>query len=93
MIQIRNNVQSTAVCETDFVWTSNNQGLSPCFLLVAVSAPCIQGNSTIGPLPPGYQYEPPIKDRGTANRCTCSWAAYNLMGACTVCQGHNLSTS
>ncbi|KAF9261983.1 hypothetical protein L218DRAFT_869002 [Marasmius fiardii PR-910] len=93
MIQIRDTIESTAVCQANFGWAYNKEGLSPCLLLAAVSAPCLQGVFITTPLLPGHHYDPPSKVNGTLNQCSCSWAAYNLMSACTACQGQTSSIS
>ncbi|KAJ7651837.1 hypothetical protein B0H17DRAFT_1215140 [Mycena rosella] len=79
-------VQSQANCIAGFDWADNQENLSPCLLSSAVWAPCFTGGWNTPPLPgPGLGYDKP--NSTTANLCTCSWAAYNLLSACTVCQG------
>ncbi|KAL0573842.1 hypothetical protein V5O48_008106 [Marasmius crinis-equi] len=85
-LQIRASVQSSATCDSKFSWMNNKQNLSPCFLAAALTGPCLQGDFNISPLQPNSHYDPPTQSKGTATRCLCSWAAYNLYSACTACQ-------
>ncbi|KAF9261553.1 hypothetical protein L218DRAFT_869836 [Marasmius fiardii PR-910] len=89
----RGLVETNATCQENFEWAFSKQDLSPCFLLAAVSAPCYQGEFFAKALLPGNHYDPPLKAKGTVNQCSCSWAAYNLMMACTTCQGQTSSVS
>ncbi|KAF8188262.1 hypothetical protein K438DRAFT_1972448 [Mycena galopus ATCC 62051] len=79
--------QTEAQCSTAFDWASNSIGLTPCSLSAYVFGSCFSGNWNVPQLPPsgGFGYTTP--NSTTANLCTCSWAAYNLISACTACQG------
>ncbi|KAJ7751871.1 hypothetical protein DFH07DRAFT_825725 [Mycena maculata] len=77
--------QTQAYCSTDFDWATNSQSLSPCLLTAFVWGSCFTGNWDVEALTAGNQYTNP--NSTTANLCTCSWAAYNLISACTACQG------
>jgi len=46
---------------------------------------CFTGNWDVPQLQANQSYTNP--NSTTANLCTCSWAAYNLISACTACQG------
>ncbi|KAJ6569236.1 hypothetical protein B0H19DRAFT_1134928 [Mycena capillaripes] len=81
--------QTQARCSTDFDWASNSQGLSPCLLTAFVWGSCFTGNWNVPQLPQGQKYDMP--NSTTANLCTCSFAAYNLISACTACQGVDAS--
>ncbi|ESK96535.1 hypothetical protein Moror_7043 [Moniliophthora roreri MCA 2997] len=79
-------IGTDASCGTGFEWASEN-ALSPCKLASSVFAACSPGGSyEVRPLPDKYHYDPPSKDKGTINSCSCSWAAYNLLSMCTTCQ-------
>jgi len=81
------NVSTTAVCGSDFSWAFNSLQQSPCLVAALVDAPCNEGYWNIPALNNSDRYEPPSSSQGTANLCTCSWASYNLISACTDCQG------
>ncbi|EAU93622.2 hypothetical protein CC1G_02852 [Coprinopsis cinerea okayama7 len=80
---------TNATCLPEFIWANNARGKSPCRMAAEVIAPCHGGRWFIPSLPPGgerfYRYDQPKGDE--ANTCSCSWAAYNLISACTACQG------
>ncbi|KAL0573843.1 hypothetical protein V5O48_008107 [Marasmius crinis-equi] len=84
VVRVR-DVTQAAPCLPNYDWLDSKQALSPCQLMAAVSAPCFQGGYNVSPLTANSHYDPPIGQDVT--RCTCSWAAYNLNGACTACQG------
>ncbi|KAJ7206968.1 hypothetical protein B0H12DRAFT_1243214 [Mycena haematopus] len=69
--------QTQAQCSSDYDWASNSLGLTPCLLTARIGMwpQLSQGQSYTNP------------NSTTANLCTCSWAAYNLISACTACQG------
>ncbi|KAJ7073474.1 hypothetical protein B0H15DRAFT_61617 [Mycena belliarum] len=77
--------QTQAKCSPDFSWADNSQGLSPCLLTAFVWGSCFTGNWNVPALQQGETYSNP--NSTTANLCTCSRAAYNLISACTACQG------
>ncbi|KAH8822134.1 hypothetical protein DL96DRAFT_1620297 [Flagelloscypha sp. PMI_526] len=83
------SVQTDAVCQSAFTWMDNSHSFSPCYVAAQVMATCGTGDWTIHALPQGKQYEAP--NSTTANLCSCSWAAYNLLSACTACQGLDAS--
>ncbi|KAJ7437239.1 hypothetical protein B0H11DRAFT_2108261 [Mycena galericulata] len=77
--------QSPAVCSPGFDWATNSQSLSPCIVTASVWGSCFTGGWHVPALAPSEQYTNP--NSSTANLCSCSWAAYNLISACTACQG------
>ncbi|KAF7346999.1 hypothetical protein MVEN_01452800 [Mycena venus] len=77
--------QTQAKCSTDFDWASNSLGLSPCLLSAFVWGSCFTGNWDLPQLQLSQSYTNP--NATTANLCSCSWVAYNLLSACTACQG------
>ncbi|KAJ7323614.1 hypothetical protein DFH08DRAFT_787882 [Mycena albidolilacea] len=79
------SAQTQARCSTDYDWATNSQLSSPCLLTAYVWGSCFTGSWDIPQLTPNQSYTNP--NSSTANLCTCSWAAYNLISACTACQG------
>jgi len=81
------SVQTSAICDPSFSWMDNSLAQSPCYVAAYVQSACGTGDWTVKSLPANSSYTPP--DTTTANGCTCSWATYNLLSACTVCQSQN----
>ncbi|KAF7367650.1 hypothetical protein MSAN_00828600 [Mycena sanguinolenta] len=77
--------QTQAQCSSDFDWAENSLKLTPCLLAAYVWGSCFTDNWNVPQLTQGNHYDNP--NSTTANLCTCSWAAYNLLSACTACQG------
>ncbi|KAF5338245.1 hypothetical protein D9758_012831 [Tetrapyrgos nigripes] len=87
---------SDAKCLADatYAWTTNAEKQSPCLLAATVIAPCSAGGTwNVPPLNEGYSYNHPSVSNGSVTSCYCSWAAYNLLNACTVCQGQEESVT
>ncbi|KIJ14834.1 hypothetical protein PAXINDRAFT_180864 [Paxillus involutus ATCC 200175] len=63
-------------------WIQNQEGLSPCQTAQLVGQVC---NSQYTVSTSNFQETQFIPNTTTANACTCSWASYNLVSACTVC--------
>ncbi|KDR72110.1 hypothetical protein GALMADRAFT_143440 [Galerina marginata CBS 339.88] len=80
-------VQSQATCAAGFTWMQNAEAASPCLVTAEINAVCNGGDWNVPALSPGDAYSVPDSTEETANFCTCSWASYNLISACTVCQG------
>ncbi|KAF9466966.1 hypothetical protein BDZ94DRAFT_94189 [Collybia nuda] len=76
---------SHAICQDDLGWMYNLAGMSPCLVSSGVLAACYGPSWDIPPLNRSNHYTPP--DSTTVNDCSCSWSAYNLLSACTACQG------
>lgn len=76
--------QTSVVCPADFNWAQNKAGLSPCLLAALASDACTGTGWEVDPLSADQHYS---VNKEAANACTCSWAAYNLLQACTACQG------
>ncbi|KAF9463134.1 hypothetical protein BDZ94DRAFT_639126 [Collybia nuda] len=76
---------SDAKCLDDFIWMQNSAGMSPCLVSSGVFAACAGPAWNIPSLNNTVHYTSP--NGTTANDCSCSWSAYNLLGACTACQG------
>jgi hypothetical protein len=87
-------IQSQAICTSDFVWMENAEQNSPCETAAQINAICNGGNWIVPALAQNESnvYDIPDPAKGTATFCTCSWASYNLISACTACQGGNLAT-
>ncbi|KAJ8088820.1 hypothetical protein PM082_014066 [Marasmius tenuissimus] len=83
-VQPRADIQATAQCQSEYGWAHNEQGTSPCLVYAALAAPCLQGRYHVPPITVDYHYDPPRDAH--VNRCECSWAAYNMQSACTLCQ-------
>ncbi|KAG2134594.1 uncharacterized protein EDB93DRAFT_1172347 [Suillus bovinus] len=84
---VKRNDVSAATCIDGYSWMDNSQGNSPCLTAAYVGGACT-GNNYVQPiLINGYSYSLP--NSSTANECSCSWSFYNLMMACTLCQGAN----
>lgn len=81
----RRGPQTSAVCSVDFLWADNSEGVSPCLLAAVVIGACQGGSWYIPALNSTNTYTNP--NSTTANVCTCSWLAYNLLAACADCQG------
>ncbi|KAG2066763.1 hypothetical protein BDR04DRAFT_1233804 [Suillus decipiens] len=80
---VTRNVISNANCNDGYSWMNDGDGHTPCLTVAFVEAAYY-----IQPiLNPGYSYSLPNATSG--NQCYCSWSSYNLMMACTLCQGAN----
>lgn len=82
-------VVSSATCIDGYSWMNNGQGDSPCLTVAYVEAACSENNYDQPILDPGYSYPLPNASTEFQNPCYCSWSSYNLMMACTLCQGTN----
>ncbi|CAE6425427.1 unnamed protein product [Rhizoctonia solani] len=83
-------IWSNVTC-TDQLWSLNSAGWTPCLVSAHLSAQCTTDNSwgvpAIGTEGP---YSPP---NGTyANRCRCNSVQWNLLSACSMCQGGQAGT-
>ncbi|KAG5220610.1 hypothetical protein IMY05_C4556000300 [Salix suchowensis] len=85
--------QTDAVCDTSYVWASNSKQQTPCIVAAYVNGACgtIPASSAykflaykVTKLIDGNRYNAP--NATNANPCSCSWASYNLLSACTACQ-------
>ncbi|KAJ4470218.1 hypothetical protein J3R30DRAFT_3712065 [Lentinula aciculospora] len=81
-----------ATCQAGYDWADNAAGNSPCVTAAAVFA-CSVDPHNIPPLSPGDHYNPPSPSNDSVNACQCSWAAYNLISMCTICQGFGQTSS
>ncbi|KAG1775095.1 hypothetical protein EV702DRAFT_460922 [Suillus placidus] len=86
---VKRNVVSNATCISGYSWMNDSQGYSPCHTVAYVEAACTGNNYDQQALNNGFSYSLP--NSSTANECYCSWSSYNLMMACTICQGNTNS--
>ncbi|KAH7925666.1 hypothetical protein BV22DRAFT_416158 [Leucogyrophana mollusca] len=66
-------------------WMLNSRGQTPCVVASLVDQACSSTSTltlSVNQSTPESDYAP---NRTTANACSCSWASYNLMSACTSC--------
>ncbi|KAL5534812.1 hypothetical protein ACEPAG_1276 [Sanghuangporus baumii] len=78
-----------ASCPSSFSWMNNGIEQDPCTIAAWLIALCVDPTSnlpaSVAPIGNGQtNYLPPNGTSATA--CTCSWAFYNTIEACTVCQ-------
>lgn len=78
------SVNVTAECLSQFSWMNNGMNQSPCVVAAWEQEACGSNTWNIPALGSKLKYDPP--NATTKNPCTCSWATYNLISACTVCQ-------
>jgi len=69
----------------NWTWMDNAQHKSPCSTAAYLLGPCVSAGYVVTPLPDGHEYTPPAGS--FLSLCVCSWAVYNLLNACTLCQG------
>ncbi|KAG2049108.1 hypothetical protein BDR06DRAFT_961823 [Suillus hirtellus] len=87
---VRRSIVSSATCMSGYSWMDDSQGNSPCLTVAYVEGACT-GNIYDQPvLQSGDMYSLP--NSSNANACYCSWSSYNLMMACTLCQGVSTSS-
>ncbi|KZT26518.1 hypothetical protein NEOLEDRAFT_226817 [Neolentinus lepideus HHB14362 ss-1] len=89
------SVNSNVVCEAQYSWMDNHLQQSPCLVLAYLLARCNEGSWTIDPLSdnPVSHYNTPGQTGTPVDICECSWTAYNLISACTLCQGSEFAPS
>ncbi|KAG7450924.1 uncharacterized protein BT62DRAFT_1001773 [Guyanagaster necrorhizus] len=78
--------QTNATCTSDFTWADNAEELNPCSLVAYVMASCLTDTYYVWALSNDTHYDRPGDGAISVTPCSCSWAAYNLFGACTACQ-------
>ncbi|KAF9466912.1 hypothetical protein BDZ94DRAFT_1250076 [Collybia nuda] len=84
-------IQTQAKCSNDFTWADNSKGEIPCLVAARIIGNCNTGNWNIPAVNSTSHYTPPDSAEKSSNPCTCSWATYNLLSACTACQGFDSS--
>ncbi|KIK65929.1 hypothetical protein GYMLUDRAFT_952548 [Collybiopsis luxurians FD-317 M1] len=78
---------SNVTCQSGFQWAFDSAGNSPCLVAAAVAGGCGTANHTVTPLTNSTVHYNQPGIGSTPDKCSCSWAAYNLYSACTACQG------
>ncbi|KAG6867242.1 hypothetical protein C0993_005300 [Termitomyces sp. T159_Od127] len=79
---------TTAQCASNFNWTLNSKGQSPCLIAAYLGGVCNNGAVfNIAPLGADKVYVGPTVAQ--ANQCLCSGVFYNLVSACADCQGRD----
>ncbi|KAL0945580.1 hypothetical protein HGRIS_014740 [Hohenbuehelia grisea] len=81
---VKRQFQSDAVCDSSFSWAANSKQQTPCIAAAYVNGACGTNTYKVVKLLDNNRYDAP--NATTANACTCSWASYNLLSACTACQ-------
>ncbi|KAH7909755.1 hypothetical protein BJ138DRAFT_1154497 [Hygrophoropsis aurantiaca] len=84
-------LKSEATCTADYSWMNNAEGQSPCLVVAYVEGACNGDDWTQPTLSVSAHYDP--SSISNANACYCSWSSYNLLMACTLCQGPQFSDS
>ncbi|KAH8978615.1 hypothetical protein EDB92DRAFT_552953 [Lactarius akahatsu] len=73
-------------------WSSNSIGQNSCSVAAYLLGTCDGGEFTLYPiLNSSYSYLGPPEEQG-ANLCFCNTVTFNLLSACSVCQGGDLRT-
>ncbi|KAI5122720.1 hypothetical protein M0805_009773 [Coniferiporia weirii] len=80
-------------CNSGFEWMDNSESQGPCTVAAWLFPICQNSSTTVpGNLGPplsaaSSSYSAPNASANTTSPCSCSWAFYNTIAACTVCQG------
>ncbi|KAF9490283.1 hypothetical protein BDN71DRAFT_200431 [Pleurotus eryngii] len=82
---VKRQFQTDAVCDTSFSWAQNHLQQSPCLVAAYLNGACGTNTYLVRKLTDNNRYDPPLGANATP--CSCSWASYNLLSACTACQG------
>ncbi|CAE6426870.1 unnamed protein product [Rhizoctonia solani] len=85
--QVTSNVTT---CVLDYQWTINTLGQTPCLQSGYLSAQCNGGNWSVNGFPGGAPYRGP--QGSGANVCRCNTVVWNLLQACSLCQGGRTAT-
>ncbi|KAI9438025.1 hypothetical protein H4582DRAFT_230300 [Lactarius indigo] len=73
-------------------WSLNSIGQNPCSVAANLLGTCHGGEFTLYPIQDSsYSYLGPPVEQGV-NLCFCNTVVYNLLSACSVCQGGDLRT-
>jgi len=83
---------TNATCLPAFSWMTNSKGQIPCLVSAYLSSDCYGGPWSVNALPPGSKGPYQVPAASTANQCRCNTVAYDLISACSVCQGGIAST-
>ncbi|CAE6417473.1 unnamed protein product [Rhizoctonia solani] len=80
--QVTSNVTT---CVQEYQWTINSLNQTPCLQSGYLSAQCNGGNWNVPGIPGGAPYKQP--QGNGANLCRCNTVVWNLIQACSLCQG------
>ncbi|KAH7344946.1 hypothetical protein B0J17DRAFT_712575 [Rhizoctonia solani] len=80
--QVTSNVTT---CVQEYQWTINSLNQTPCLQSGYLSAQCNGGNWNVPGIPSGAPYRQP--QGNGANICRCNTVVWNLIQACSLCQG------
>ncbi|EJD00867.1 uncharacterized protein FOMMEDRAFT_141645 [Fomitiporia mediterranea MF3/22] len=69
---------------------SLNPSQSPCLVASYLGSPCSPGDYDVPKIKPGGYYL--TVDAEVAQKCRCSWAEYNALQACAICQNGTART-
>ncbi|KAG8992189.1 hypothetical protein FRB94_011907 [Tulasnella sp. JGI-2019a] len=89
----RGQATTNVTCSGETSWMQNALGQNPCLVSAYLSGTCNNGTGTptwfVPTLISTGPYSPPQGNDPTdgANECRCSTVTYNLLQACSVCQG------
>ncbi|KLO08173.1 hypothetical protein SCHPADRAFT_1001121 [Schizopora paradoxa] len=90
----KRSVQSQAVCIDEFSWMTNSVNQNPCLVAAWLLSQCAGGDWTMPQLPNAQNhYGTPGFGSISPSLCSCSWATYNTLQACAVCQGVSFNTA
>jgi len=84
---VQAQVTSNATCEAQYSWMLNSRGQTPCMASAYLSAQCNDGQWNVPEIGPEGPYSHPTGEG--ANICRCNTVVYNLLSACSICQGGN----
>ncbi|KAG9101179.1 hypothetical protein FS749_009641 [Ceratobasidium sp. UAMH 11750] len=84
-LQVKAEPRSNVTC-VDQKWSFNSLQQSPCLVSAYLSAQCTSDNDWIVPeIGAEGPYSPPKEEY--ANTCRCNSVQWNLLSACSLCQG------
>ncbi|KAG9007391.1 hypothetical protein FRB94_014418 [Tulasnella sp. JGI-2019a] len=84
-VPLAHSQTSAAVCNQQHLWMENDMSQSPCIVASSLEKQCVTGSWTVPALNDTGPYSPPTSE--TSNVCRCNPVTYNLISACSVCQG------
>ncbi|KDQ09234.1 hypothetical protein BOTBODRAFT_191269 [Botryobasidium botryosum FD-172 SS1] len=83
---------TNATCLPAFSWMTNSMGQIPCLVSAFLSSDCFGGGWFVDALPAGGRGPYNVPTAANANQCRCNTVAYDLIQACSYCQGGLIST-
>ncbi|KAG8702247.1 hypothetical protein FRC08_003611 [Ceratobasidium sp. 394] len=84
---VQAQVTSNATCAPQYSWMLNSKQQTPCMASAYLSAQCNDGQWNVPGIGPDGPYNHP--NGAGANLCRCNTVVYNLLSACSICQGGN----